>query len=361
MIEGKPASLESSTFSKSTGDEAGSLKGIISSAGQGEAKPLLFSPTVKIEGKAGVCNTDIFTSNKMNTPPAPVMQAQVGPGVGSSSEYKLQGFSQQLKIELAEQDDGEALDFILGHQLIVIANTTDGKNVQRQIHQVEGNILPTRIYTAEEQELHTHLIYSQHYDSMKDESIVTPMELLVLPEKVNWAESPFGMELGKVESRNDYSAYNRTMGGLKSFFNTKLTSMTIKQVLLKQKTRDIFAVGRFQLIPSTLNAAIRSLKINTSSLFDKEVQDMIFNEYLIKTKRSQIIKLLEGSGNIEDAMHAWAKEFASAGVEKGKKISRGRIAKGGESYYSGDGLNKAHLTPEKMKSVLLESKSLYQG
>jgi type VI secretion system secreted protein VgrG len=316
---------------------------------------------VFIEGKAIVRNTDIFTSNKMNTPPAPVMQAQVGPGVGSSSEYELQGFSQQLKIELAEQDDGEALDFILGHQLIVIANTADGKNVQRQIHQVEGNILPTRIYTAEEQELHTHLIYSQYYDSMKDESIVTPMEILELPENVNWAESPFGMELGKVESRNDYSAYNRTLGGLKSFFNTKLTSMTIKQVLLKQKTRDIFAVGRFQLIPSTLNAAIRSLKINTSSLFDKEVQDIIFNDYLIKKKRSQIIKFLEGSGNIEDAMHAWAKEFASAGVEKGKKISRGRIAKGGESYYSGDGLNKAHLTPEKMKSVLLESKSLYQG
>ena len=86
MIEGKPASLESSTFSKSTGDEAGSLKGIISSAGQGEAKPLLFSPTVKIEGKAGVRNTDIHVSNKMNTPPAPVMQAQVPPGIPPTIE-----------------------------------------------------------------------------------------------------------------------------------------------------------------------------------------------------------------------------------------------------------------------------------
>jgi len=86
MIEGKPASLESSTFSKSTGDEAGSLKGIISSAGQGEAKPLLFSPTVFIEGKAVVRNTDIFSSNKMNTPPAPVMQAQVPPGIPPTIE-----------------------------------------------------------------------------------------------------------------------------------------------------------------------------------------------------------------------------------------------------------------------------------
>ena len=81
MIEGKPVCLESSTFSKSTGDEAGSLKGIISSTGQGEAKPLLFSPTVFIEGKAVVRNTDIHVSNKMNTPPAPVMQAQVAPAI----------------------------------------------------------------------------------------------------------------------------------------------------------------------------------------------------------------------------------------------------------------------------------------
>ena len=84
MIEGKPVSLESSTFSKSTGDEAGSLKGIISSAGQGEAKPLLFSPTVFIEGKAVVRNTDIHVSNKMNTPPAPVMQAQVAPAIAGA-------------------------------------------------------------------------------------------------------------------------------------------------------------------------------------------------------------------------------------------------------------------------------------
>ena len=173
MIEGNPACLESSTFAQSTGDESGDQKGTVSNTIQDEAKPGLFSPTVFIEGKAIVRNTDIFTSNKMNTPPAPVMQAQVGPGVGSSSEYELQEFSQQLNIELAEQDDGEALDFILGHQLIVIANTADGKNVQRQIHQVEGNILPTRIYTTEEQEFHTHLVYSQYYDSMRDESIIT--------------------------------------------------------------------------------------------------------------------------------------------------------------------------------------------
>ncbi len=73
-------------------------------------------------------------------------------------------------------------------------------------------------------------------------------------------------------------------------------------------------------------------------------------------KRPQIINYLESDGKIEDAIYDWAKEFASAGVEKGRKISKGRIAVGGESYYSGDGLNKAHLSIEKMKEVLRKSK-----
>lgn len=56
-------------------------------------------------------------------------------------------------------------------------------------------------------------------------------------------------------------------------------------------------------------------------------------------------------------MHESAKEWASIGVAKGKGISRGRIAKGGESYYAGDGLNKAHITPEEIKESLINSKN----
>ena len=90
-------------------------------------------------------------------------------------------------------------------------------------------------------------------------------------------------------------------------------------------------------------------------MFNKTTQDKIFNDYLIKKKRSAIINYLEGDGKVEEAMYAWAKEFASAGVEKGRKISKGRIAIGGESYYSGDGLNHAALSPEEMKTALRKS------
>jgi muramidase (phage lysozyme) len=175
--------------------------------------------------------------------------------------------------------------------------------------------------------------------------------------KKTWADTTFAQLLGKVESNNDYSAYNRTKGGLKAFFNTNLTNSTIKEIQERQKLREIFAVGRFQLIPTTLSSAVKILHLSDNLKFDKIVQDKIFNEYLIKVKRPEIISYLEGNGTVEDAIYSWAKEFASAGVQAGRKISRNRIASGGESYYAGDGLNKAHLTPSQMINALKESKN----
>ncbi|EAX5088495.1 hypothetical protein FDR10_22350, partial [Salmonella enterica] len=95
-----------------------------------------------------------------------------------------------------------------------------------------------------------------------------------------------------------------------------------------------------------------------------------------------IIGFLEGSGSVEDAIYDWAKEFASAGVRKGKEISPSktefeknpdgsfvRDKKGrkihkkryaqseGVSYYSGDGINKAHVKPGDMVRILEESKN----
>lgn len=177
-----------------------------------------------------------------------------------------------------------------------------------------------------------------------------------ITRKKSWADTSFGMLVGKVESNNDYTAYNRTFPNLKAFYNTNIDEMPISEIIDKQANRECFAVGRFQLIPTTLKDAVRYLKIDISSRFSKQIQNKIFDEYLITVKRPNIIAFLEGKGSVEDAMYDWAKEFASAGVERGRKISRGRTAIGGESYYSGDGLNKAHLSIKDMRSALIKSK-----
>lgn len=181
-------------------------------------------------------------------------------------------------------------------------------------------------------------------------------------KKQGWAHSPFAELLGSVESKNDYTAYNQIHHNPKrtvAKYHTNLTSMTIKQVMESQlHTNVMFATGRFQIIPGTLIDAVKSLNLDVNSLYDEVTQDRIFEEYLIKVKRPAIIAYLEGNGSVEDAIYDWAKEFASAGVRKGNTISKGRIAQEeGISYYSGDGLNHAHLSPNQMVNILRESKN----
>lgn len=188
--------------------------------------------------------------------------------------------------------------------------------------------------------------------------------------KYKWSHSEFGNLIAMKESNDNYNICNQTKGGLKVIYNVKVTEFTIKEIQKKQKDRDVFAVGRYQLIPNTLNSAVTSLGLDINQKFDEEMQDKIFDEYLIKIKRPKIIAYLEGDGSVENAMYSSAQEWASIGVEKGKRISdkvkkdkKGKVisrtiryAKGGESYYAGDGLNKAHITPEQIKNALTNSK-----
>lgn len=202
-------------------------------------------------------------------------------------------------------------------------------------------------------------------------------------KNTGWAHSKFANLLGSVESKNDYSAYNVTKTGRSvPHYNTNLTKMTISEVIDAQRERNMFATGRFQIIPETLKSAVAALNLDTSKLYDAAMQDQIFEQFLIKLKRPAFINYLEGDGSAEDAIYEWAKEFASAGVRKGKSISpkkepvldknglpvyeKGkkkyilvpRVAEvEGESYYAGDGLNKAHLLPDAMIKSLEDSKN----
>lgn len=188
--------------------------------------------------------------------------------------------------------------------------------------------------------------------------------------KYKWSHSEFGNLIAKKESSDNYNLCNKTKGGLKVVRDVDVVNTKIKDIVKKQTDRDLFAVGRYQLIPITFNAAIKSLSLDLNSNLDAETQDQIFDEYLIKVKRPKIYSYLEEDGNLSDAMYDAAKEWASIGVEKGKRISdklvkdkKGKVierikryAEGGESYYAGDGLNKAHITPEQIKNALINSK-----
>ena len=80
-INGAPVCLKDSEFSTSTGDEPGTLKGLISSTTKGKSFPIMQSFDVKFEGQGVVRNVDPYLANNKNTPPTPLMQAQTTPAV----------------------------------------------------------------------------------------------------------------------------------------------------------------------------------------------------------------------------------------------------------------------------------------
>lgn len=76
-VDGKPVMVASSNFKMSSGDEAGSAQGVVSSKIKGKALPKMTSMDVKFDGKAVFRLTDIMVQNcdsAPNTPPAAEVQ-----------------------------------------------------------------------------------------------------------------------------------------------------------------------------------------------------------------------------------------------------------------------------------------------
>ena len=127
---------------------------------------------------------------------------------------------------------------------------------------------------------------------------------------------------------------------------------------------------------------VHRLKLDVNARYDEAMQDRMFEEYTINVKRRPIIAYLEGNGSVEDAAYACAEEFASVGVQLGRPISpsphefeitpdghlvtdkyghpvhKKRYAmQDGVTYYAGDGMNRALITPDAMIKALEASKN----
>jgi hypothetical protein len=73
--EGHPLCVKDSTFSTSTGDEAGTAGGgIFSGTTRGKAEFVSYSFDVKVEGQGVARALDLMTHNDKNTPPFPLVQ-----------------------------------------------------------------------------------------------------------------------------------------------------------------------------------------------------------------------------------------------------------------------------------------------
>lgn len=175
--------------------------------------------------------------------------------------------------------------------------------------------------------------------------VAVPLVNKLKPTGVGGA-GPFGDYIASLESgRASYNAFNRGSNPPPGTGSPReqmdLVNMTIDQILALQALSDpfkrLFAVGRYQCIPSTLRDACRVLKIPTSSLFSQQVQDNIFINYLCKGKQPAIRAYLEGADQNNEtlllrACSATAAEWASV-EDPLLPPPRGR--------YDGVGTNKA--------------------
>ncbi len=155
-----------------------------------------------------------------------------------------------------------------------------------------------------------------------------------------------------------YESYNTGTKGVPndavgySFINPgpgTVTGKTIDEIistegLLGTDKNRLFATGKYQTIIPTLRDAQIKLGVNGSELYNQNLQERIFREYLIykagEGKLAKFVKHAEGS--VEDAQHAAAREWASIAVPAGRAIADGRISDGTLSHHDSRA-NKANM------------------
>lgn len=157
--------------------------------------------------------------------------------------------------------------------------------------------------------------------------------------------------IGSVEAP---AGYDTLYGNAQKRYPWKLTALTIGEVLDKgptwsRKTSEgghgSSACGRYQFMAGrghTLQGLADELRLRPSQKFDPDLQDRLAYHLL---RRRGYDEWMEGK--LSDSAFALnlAKEWASLPV-----LSTGR------SYYAGDGLNKALVTPARFLAVLAEAK-----
>jgi hypothetical protein len=119
-VDGNPILVEGSTFSKSSGDEAGTNGGVMCGSNMKEAEFIAASFDVFAENKGVARAFDLMLGNKKNTPPMPVIQPPLV-ALGASP-----GDLEKDSIEVVVQDaSGKALADVK-----YVLETPDGQKIE---------------------------------------------------------------------------------------------------------------------------------------------------------------------------------------------------------------------------------------
>lgn len=155
------------------------------------------------------------------------------------------------------------------------------------------------------------------------------------------------MGRGESETAGGYNAANNgspmDLGsrGLSRFFGRDCSQVTIGQVMAAQGRYQLHAVGRYQIVGTTLRAAVAWAGLARSDRFTPENQDRLFLA-LIQHKQPAVWAYLKGSGSLNAAAVGMAREWSSM------------PSPWGGSYYAGD---RSHASRSELLAALRASRA----
>jgi hypothetical protein len=209
------------------------------------------------------------------------------------------------------------------------------------------------------------------YTAKADTLSFTYEELVVLTDDVMPLLDLIASGEGNYNSVNRGRAGDSPGDWAQTNLGKSITEMSIKEVRQHQGGRtsdcwyngtkgkaNLFAVGRYQLIPCTLQYATASIDdLDVRMLYEPEVQDA-FGVFLLFVKRPVLGEYLLGEhDNLQEAGQELAKEFASVPIQ----YSNGRCNRG-QSYYCGDKAgNKSHIAIEDVNKALKQVRNNLDG
>ena len=149
----------------------------------------------------------------------------------------------------------------------------------------------------------------------------------------------------------NYNSFNKGKAGDSVGSKLNLVDMTVGQIRALQKNGSIFAAGKYQAIPKTLQGAIDAGIVSTAEKFNAEVQERIVQQYLLTAKKDR--------GSIEDYIKSKSDNLYAANLDLAKEFASVASPVSGKSYYEGKAGNKASISVKEAQNALKASRELY--
>ncbi|KAF1716007.1 hypothetical protein CSC74_12630 [Pseudoxanthomonas yeongjuensis] len=157
-----------------------------------------------------------------------------------------------------------------------------------------------------------------------------------------------------------YNSYNRGRAGDADGKEIDFSQMTLAEIMRRQDLPRndpdrLFAVGKFQIIPGTMEETVTALRLDRNQKLTPELQERMFSDYLVDEKRPAVNAYITGESSgpegLRRAQTALAQEFASVADPRT-----------GRSFYDGDNAgNSASITPQQAGLALEQMRTQYQA